>query len=95
MDSPTHPTRLCRQGSDREGPLTYCYGREKKAEAKCQGLTLDEAKRIATNIAKLPQLKGRRSPRWPSFSPVPLPKCDSPGSIYVLATTSDGRVAKP
>jgi hypothetical protein len=36
--------------------LAYVYGREKKADADTHVLTMDEAKRIASNIAKLPQL---------------------------------------
>jgi hypothetical protein len=37
--------------------IAYVYGREKKADADIACvLTLDEARRIASNIAKLPKL---------------------------------------
>jgi hypothetical protein len=37
--------------------LSYVYGRETKADADiAKVLTLDEARRIASNIAKLPTL---------------------------------------
>jgi hypothetical protein len=40
--------------------LAYMYGREKRADADtAQVLTLDEARRIASNIAKLPKLRGK------------------------------------
>jgi hypothetical protein len=36
-------------------PLAYVYGRESRADADiAQVLTMDEARRIASNIAKLP-----------------------------------------
>jgi hypothetical protein len=37
--------------------IAYVYGRETRADADtAKSLTLDEARRIATNIAKLPKL---------------------------------------
>ena len=43
--------------------LAYCYGRETRADADiAKVLTMDNARRIASNIAKLPALLGARNP---------------------------------
>ncbi len=42
--------------------LAYCYGRETQADADiAKVLTMDNARRIAANIAKLPELLGATS----------------------------------
>ena len=41
--------------------IAYVYGCADKRDAKpLRGLTLDEARRVAANIAKLPKLLGKR-----------------------------------
>ena len=43
--------------------LAYCYGRETRAAADiAKLLTMDQARRIASNIAKLPTLLGAGDP---------------------------------
>ena len=43
--------------------LTYVYGRETRADADTANvLTMDEARRIASNIAKLPTFLAAQSP---------------------------------
>jgi len=43
--------------------LAYVYGRETKADADtAQVLTMDESRRIASNIAKLPNYLGAAEP---------------------------------
>ena len=46
--------------------LAYCYGRETQADADiAKVLTMDNARRIAANIAKLPELLGAAINRIP------------------------------
>ena len=49
------------KGIDSNGQsIAYVYGHADKRDAEtAKGLTLDEARRIASNIAKLPKLLGK------------------------------------
>jgi hypothetical protein len=54
-------------------PLAYVYGRETKADADIANvLTMDEARRIASNIANLPNYLAA-NPDFPEQPPRPLP----------------------
>jgi hypothetical protein len=45
--------------------LAYLYSRENEAEARqAKMLTQDEARRIALNVARLPELLGSAQPSW-------------------------------
>jgi hypothetical protein len=51
--------RLCRQGANGQA-LAYLYSRDNDAEARqAKVLTKDEARRIAINMARLPELFGK------------------------------------
>jgi hypothetical protein len=52
----SHAGRLCRPGRQRAA-LACLYSRDNEAEARQETmLTKDEARRIAVNVAKLPEL---------------------------------------
>jgi hypothetical protein len=60
MDSGENSRRPGHEGVDANGQsLAHIYSRESPADARAAGvLTEDEARRIASNIAKLPALLG-------------------------------------
>jgi K+/H+ antiporter YhaU regulatory subunit KhtT len=50
----------CKVVDDNKQSIAYVYGHSDKRDAEtAKSLTLDEARRIAANIAKLPKLLGK------------------------------------
>jgi K+/H+ antiporter YhaU regulatory subunit KhtT len=76
--------------------LAYIYSRENEAEAlQAKVLTKDEARRIARNIARLPNLLGRRGRLTMFIAPVMAgPDASHRSGVCTLAQTrpADGRI---